>query len=61
MRVSKYIHACLLVEDGDDKILFDPGKFSLLAKGELVGTYHSADLKRCGPPEEERRNVCRDS
>lgn len=30
MRVSKYIHACLLVEDGDDKILFDPGKFSFV-------------------------------
>jgi L-ascorbate metabolism protein UlaG (beta-lactamase superfamily) len=30
MRVSKYIHACLLVEDGDDRILFDPGKFSFV-------------------------------
>lgn len=30
MRVSKYIHACLLVEDGEDKILFDPGKFSFI-------------------------------
>lgn len=30
MRVSKYIHACLLVEDGGDKILFDPGKFSFV-------------------------------
>ena len=30
MRVSKYVHACLLVEDGDDKILFDPGKFSFI-------------------------------
>lgn len=30
MKVSKYVHACLLVEDGDDKILFDPGKFSFV-------------------------------
>jgi L-ascorbate metabolism protein UlaG (beta-lactamase superfamily) len=30
MRVSKYIHACLLVEDGEDRILFDPGKFSFV-------------------------------
>jgi hypothetical protein len=28
MRVSKYTHVCLLVEDGDDKILFDHGKTS---------------------------------
>jgi L-ascorbate metabolism protein UlaG (beta-lactamase superfamily) len=30
MRVSKYVHACLLVEDGEDRILFDPGKFSFV-------------------------------
>jgi L-ascorbate metabolism protein UlaG (beta-lactamase superfamily) len=30
MRISKYIHACLLVEDGVDRILFDPGKFSFV-------------------------------
>lgn len=30
MRVSKYIHACLLVEDGGERILFDPGKFSFI-------------------------------
>src|ERR1700759_3858907 len=30
MRVSKYIHACLLIEEGGDKILFDPGKFSFI-------------------------------
>lgn len=28
MRISKYVHSCLLVENGDGKILFDPGKFS---------------------------------
>ena len=30
MRISKYVHACLLLEDGKDKILFDPGKFSFV-------------------------------
>jgi L-ascorbate metabolism protein UlaG (beta-lactamase superfamily) len=30
MRVSKYIHSCLLIEEGDDKLLFDPGKFSFV-------------------------------
>lgn len=25
-----YVHACLLVEDGGDRILFDPGKFSFV-------------------------------
>jgi L-ascorbate metabolism protein UlaG (beta-lactamase superfamily) len=30
MRISKYVHSCLLIEDGEDKILFDPGKFSFV-------------------------------
>lgn len=30
MRIAKYIHSCLLVENGNDKILFDPGKFSFV-------------------------------
>jgi L-ascorbate metabolism protein UlaG (beta-lactamase superfamily) len=30
MRISKYIHSCLLIEKGKDKILFDPGKFSFI-------------------------------
>lgn len=30
MRVSKYVHSCLLVEQGRDKLLFDPGKFSFV-------------------------------
>ena len=28
MRVYKYIHSCLVVEEGEEKILFDPGIFS---------------------------------
>lgn len=30
MRILKYIHSCLLLEEGGDKILFDPGKFSFV-------------------------------
>lgn len=30
MRVYKYIHSCLLVEEGEDQILFDPGIFSFI-------------------------------
>ncbi len=30
MRISKYIHSCLLVEKETDKILFDPGKYSFV-------------------------------
>lgn len=30
MRIYKYIHSCLLVEEGGDKILFDPGIFSFV-------------------------------
>jgi L-ascorbate metabolism protein UlaG (beta-lactamase superfamily) len=28
MRITKYVHACLLVEDEDYVVLFDPGEFS---------------------------------
>lgn len=28
MKITKYIHSCLLLENGSDRILFDPGKFS---------------------------------
>jgi L-ascorbate metabolism protein UlaG (beta-lactamase superfamily) len=30
MRVYKCIHSCLMVEEGGDKILFDPGKSSFV-------------------------------
>ena len=30
MRVTKFIHSCLLVEQGDERLLFDPGKFSFI-------------------------------
>ncbi len=30
MRISKFIHSCLLVEKGGDRLLFDPGKFSFV-------------------------------
>jgi L-ascorbate metabolism protein UlaG (beta-lactamase superfamily) len=34
MRVSKFIHSCLLVENGEDRILFDPGMYTF-AGGEV--------------------------
>ena len=33
MRVRKFLHSCLLVEKGEDRILFDPGKFSFADDG----------------------------
>jgi len=30
MRITKYIHSCLLIENESDKILFDPGLFSFV-------------------------------
>lgn len=30
MKITKYIHSCLLIENEADKILFDPGKFSFI-------------------------------
>ncbi len=30
MRISKYLHSCLLFEQGDDKLLFDPGNYSFI-------------------------------
>lgn len=30
MKITKYIHSCLLIEKGADKILFDPGLFSFV-------------------------------
>src|SRR6476469_3253676 len=30
MRVRKFLHSCLLLEKGEDRLLFDPGKFSFI-------------------------------
>ena len=30
MKISKFLHSCLLVEKSDGKLLFDPGKFSFV-------------------------------
>jgi L-ascorbate metabolism protein UlaG (beta-lactamase superfamily) len=32
MRVSKYIHSCLLLEENGERLLLDPGTFTLLEK-----------------------------
>src|SRR5215203_2120642 len=33
MKITKLLHSCLLLEKGDDRILFDPGKFSFVEGG----------------------------
>ena len=30
MQISKYLHSCLLFEQEDDKLLFDPGNYSFI-------------------------------
>jgi len=30
MKITKYIHSCVLVEDGNTKVLFDPGYMSFV-------------------------------
>jgi L-ascorbate metabolism protein UlaG (beta-lactamase superfamily) len=32
MKITKYIHSCLVVEKGSDRIMFDPGRFSFVEK-----------------------------
>ena len=33
MKITKFLHSCLLLEKGNDRILFDPGKFSFVEQG----------------------------
>lgn len=37
MLIRKFLHSCLLVEKGADRILFDPGKFSFVEGGARPG------------------------
>lgn len=39
MRVSKYVHSCLLVEENRDKLLIDPGTFILIEKKVKVDAF----------------------
>lgn len=39
LRVSKYIHSCLLVAKGGDRILFDPGKFTFAENQVLADDF----------------------
>jgi L-ascorbate metabolism protein UlaG (beta-lactamase superfamily) len=43
MKITKYLHSCLLLKNGGEKILFDPGKFSF-AEG-LVKPKQFQDLR----------------
>lgn len=39
MRIYKYIHSCLLAEEGGEKILFDPGVFSFVEGKVQIETF----------------------
>ena len=39
MRISKFLHSCLLLEKGEDRILFDPGKFSFVPEGARAADF----------------------
>src|SRR5580765_7001516 len=39
MRISKFIHSCLLVENGDDRILFGPGTFTFAGNAVPIETF----------------------
>jgi L-ascorbate metabolism protein UlaG (beta-lactamase superfamily) len=39
MHITKYIHSCLLIQDGNDNLLFDPGKFSFAEKKVRPGDF----------------------
>ena len=53
MKIRKYVHSCLLLEEQGEKILFDPGKFSFVDGrvdpeifgdvGTVVVTHHHPD------------------
>lgn len=47
MRITKFLHSCLLIEKGNDKFLFDPGKFSFL----------DADIPPCGHDHEDDQSA----
>ena len=36
MKITKLLHSCLLLEKGEDRVLFDPGKFSFVEGGARV-------------------------
>ncbi|MBS1792454.1 MAG: MBL fold metallo-hydrolase [Acidobacteria bacterium] len=40
MRITKYIHSCLLIEKDSDRLLFDPGNFTF-----LEGRFAPADFR----------------
>lgn len=39
MKVGKFLHSCLLIEKGEDRILFDPGKFSFVPEGARAADF----------------------
>src|SRR3990167_1958183 len=44
MKISKYIHSCLLVEDEGKTILIDPGNYTFEEKGLDIGKLEKLDF-----------------
>lgn len=43
MKISKYVHSCLLVEDNGKTVLIDPGEYSYSAKALDIGSVDQLD------------------
>ena len=44
MRLRKYGHSCLLLEERNESLLFDPGQADFLAKNATPDTFASVSL-----------------
>ncbi|MFD2827142.1 MBL fold metallo-hydrolase [Leeuwenhoekiella polynyae] len=44
MRIQKYVHSCILISEGDKKLLFDPGKFTFQDKLVAPETFKDVDF-----------------
>lgn len=52
MKITKYVHACLLIEKGSSRILFDPGLFSFVEGAVKPAQFKDLDgivLTHCHP------------
>lgn len=54
MKISKFLHSCLLVEKDGGKLLFDPGKFSLVEGLVRTEEFRDIDMR---PSQKSLRSV----
>ena len=60
MKITKYIHSCLLLENKGEKILFDPGKFSFVegkVRPEQFLDLHAVILTHYHPDHVDERSL----